>query len=153
MDVLDRREVEVLAPEEGAQLREKSGARRAVAGHGARLDEGGALPILAGALVIGEGSADRQRGRGRGGIGPQPQIRTEDVAVAGTLLHQSHQILRQTSEKLRRAALTAIAYLIELEQHDEVDIARIVELACAELAHAEHDESAVVLGCGRVRGR
>ncbi len=34
----------------------------------------------------------------------------------------------------------------EIEEHDQVDVAGIVQLARAHLAHREHDEAAVVLG-------
>ena len=67
MDVLDRGEIEMLAPQEGRELGEERGAGVAVAGHRPRLDQGGALPVLAGALVIGERRrrATRRRRRGR----------------------------------------------------------------------------------------
>ena len=49
---------------------------------GPRLDHGGALPVLAPALVVDERRLDRDRERRRARIGPQAQIGAEDVAVA-----------------------------------------------------------------------
>ena len=53
----DRGEVEIFAPDEGRQFVEERFARRDVAGAGARLDHGGALPVLPGALVIASSAA------------------------------------------------------------------------------------------------
>ena len=52
MDVGDRGEVEILAPDEWRELFDESVARRDVASYRARLDHGGAFPILAEALVV-----------------------------------------------------------------------------------------------------
>src|SRR6516165_11197987 len=45
MDVLDRREIEVLAPDERLELGEKTGRGDAVAGDRASLDQGCSLPV------------------------------------------------------------------------------------------------------------
>ena len=52
MDVGDRGEVEVFPPDIGRQLGEEGLAGRDVAGDRARLDQRGALPVLAEALVV-----------------------------------------------------------------------------------------------------
>ena len=103
----DRREVEIFAPHEGRQLVEDRLARRDVAGAGARLDHGGALPVLPHALVVGERRRGRNRDCGRGRIGPQPQIGAEHVAVAGALLQQLHQALRHAHEQRGRRGILA----------------------------------------------
>ena len=81
------------------------------------------------------------RERRRAGIGAQPQIGAEDVAVAGALLEQPDQ---------PRAAARRIAAAVcgrrmrtprRVVEHDQVDVARVVQLAAAELAHAQHDEA------------
>ena len=54
MNVGDRSIVEIFAPDEGREIVEKPLPEREVAGNRARLDEGGALPILTDRLVIGE---------------------------------------------------------------------------------------------------
>ena len=65
--------------------------QRQVAGHRARLDHRGALPVLAHALVVGHGGVHRDGRWGRRRIGPQPQIGAEHVAVGVARLHQRHQ--------------------------------------------------------------
>src|SRR5262249_39409496 len=90
MDILDRGEIEILAPKERPQLAEEGERRVAIAGDRPRLDESGALPVLSGALVIGEGGARGDGGRGRAGIGTQPEISAEDITVGGTLGHHAH---------------------------------------------------------------
>ena len=67
--------------------------------HGARLDEGGALPVLAEALVVVERGVGRERERRGAGIGAQAQVGAEDVAVAGALVQQAHEIARQAHEE------------------------------------------------------
>src|ERR1700737_1295824 len=52
VDVLDRREVEVLSPDEGPQFAQKALRGSAIAGDRARLDQGGAFPILPDAFVV-----------------------------------------------------------------------------------------------------
>ena len=47
VDVGDRREVEIFAPDEGRELAQERFARVDVAGDRPRLDQGGALPVLA----------------------------------------------------------------------------------------------------------
>ena len=72
VDVGDGGEIEIFSPHEGRQFVEDRFARRNVAGANARLDHGGALPVLPHALVIRDGRRGRDRDRGRGRIGPQP---------------------------------------------------------------------------------
>ena len=52
VDVGDRREVEILAPDERRQLREQRLACRDIAGARPRLDQRGTLPVLPAALVV-----------------------------------------------------------------------------------------------------
>src|ERR1700745_295622 len=59
VDVRDRRKVEIFAPHEWRKLREDCLASRNITSAGARLDHGGALPILTCAFVVG------RRGRRR----------------------------------------------------------------------------------------
>ncbi len=105
MDVGDRREVEIFAPDEGRELAQELLAGLDIAGHDARLDERGALPVLAEALVIGEAGVDRERDLRRARIGPEPQIGAEHVAVGGVLLQEAHQVAGQPHEEGRRLDL------------------------------------------------
>src|SRR5262249_46294686 len=99
VDVLDRGEVEVLAPNERLQLAQETSPGGAVPSRGARLDQRRALPVLPDALVVGERCRDRHREGRRGGIGAKPQIGTERIAVAGVGFENSDQLARQTDEK------------------------------------------------------
>src|SRR5208282_554835 len=95
MDVLNGGEVEMLAPQEGAERGDEIAARFEVARHGPRADERGAFPILSGALVVDDRRLERQRRRGRARIGPEPQIGAEDITVYRALFHHAHQLMRQ----------------------------------------------------------
>ncbi len=150
VDVRDRREIEVLAPDEGLQFAQKPVGGGAVAGHGAGLDQRGPLPVLADALVIGQRGGDRHRQRGRGRVRPQPQIGAEDVAIAGAFVENAHQVAGEADEEGLRAGPRGHPRLCRIEQKDQVDIARVIELAAAELAHAEDNEPAVALGLLRI---
>ncbi len=123
VDILNRREIEVLAPQKGTQLGQEIRASGAVAGDRARFDQRGALPVLACALVISERREHRKCGSRRGGIGPQPQIGAEDIAVGSPLRHDTHQVLRQSGKELGRAAPPGVAELRGVKEHDEVDVA------------------------------
>ncbi len=135
----------------GPQLAQKPLAGDAVAGDRPRLDQRGALPILADAFVIGDRRRDRHRRRRRARVGAQPQIGAENIAVAGALLEHAHKIAREPAEEGLGAVARVDPRSRRIEKQDQVDIARIVELAGAELAHAEHDQPAIVLRIGRVR--
>ena len=73
--------VEIAPPDERLDRLEKMRAGFRIAGAGARLDQRGALPILAHAFVVGLGRIGRDRDLRRAGIGPQAQIDAEDIAV------------------------------------------------------------------------
>ena len=154
VDVGDGGEIEVLAPDEGRQLREEPRACRAVSGDRPRLDEGRPLPILAERLVVVEGEVGGERDRGRAGIGPQPVVDAVDVALGGALLQELRDALRDLGEEG-----LALDGLVErrgggVEEHDQIDVAGIVELAAAELAQAQDHEARAglgLLGVGRVK--
>ncbi len=145
VDVLDRPEIQVLAPDEGTQLGEKARAHGQVAGRGPRLDHGGALPVLAHALVVGQRRRDRDGERHGAGVGPEPEVGAEDVALGGALLQQAHQIAGQAHEAVLRPAAPPVAGPLGVEQDDEVDVGGVVELARAQLAHGDHRVAAVAL--------
>ena len=64
VDVGDRRIVEILAPDERREVGEEPLAELEIARRRARLDERGALPVLADGFVIGIGAQSRERDRG-----------------------------------------------------------------------------------------
>ena len=150
VDILDRGEVEVRAPHIRVEAGEEGGAGRAVAGDGARLDHGGALPVLTHVLVIGLGGQHRERQRGRGRIGPEPEVGAEDVAVGGTMLQQADEIAGEPDEEILHRSPALIGDLGRVVENDEVDVARVVELPRAELAHGDDDEPGVVAGPRRI---
>ena len=102
VDVGDGREVEIFAPDEGRELAQELFARVDIAGNDARLDQGGALPVLAEAFVVGEACVGGERDLRRPRVGAEPQIRAEHITVAGMLLEQPHQLARQPHEEGRR---------------------------------------------------
>ena len=111
-----------------------------------------AFPVLAHALVIEFGGGRRDGDLRRAGIGAQAQIDAEDVAIGGGFGQKLQQALHQID---RRDALLATACedksLVVIE-NDEIDIAGIVQLESAHLAHGEDDEAGAVLeSLGRCR--
>ena len=135
-------EVQVPPPDEGADLAQEPLAQRPVSGHRAGLDHGRALPVLPHALVIGEGCGEADGGRGGRRVRPQPQIRAEDIAVRVTRLHKGANIPREPGEH-RPELLRVTGVTLRVVDQDEVDIAGIVQLARAQLAHAEHHQAAL----------
>ena len=156
-------EIEVAAPDEGADFIEEAAAEGEVTSDGAGLDEGGAFPGLAEALVIGEGRRQADAGGGAGGVWTQAQIDAEDVATRVARLHKRHQIARHAGENLTRAGCAGVAvraggfarFGIGVDgwvvEKDQVDIAGIIQLARAEFAHGEHHEAAAPFGGGGMR--
>ncbi len=145
LGVLDRPEVEVPAPDEGPQPAEEGLAGGDRAGAGAGLDVGGALPGAAEALVVvlGRlgGDADRRHRR----VGAQAQVGAEDVALGGDLGEQLHELLGDADEAAAQLGVVVGGVAGLVEQHDQVDVGRVVELEGAHLAHGE-DEHAGGLG-------
>ena len=143
MDVGDSGEVEAAPPDERPDRLEETRAEREVTGHRARLDHGGALPVLAHAFVVCDRGGKGDGGRCDGRIGTQSQVGAEHIAVGVTCLHQRHQAAGNSRrEGGHRVALGAFRVYWRrriVEQH-EVHIGGIVQLAGTKLAHAEHRE-------------
>ena len=93
----------------GAQLADEGVAGLRVAGDGARLDQRGALPVLAHALVIekcgGRGDGDARRA----GIGSEAKIGAEDVAVRRAFLEKRHQEAHDSDPERRRLGTVGAA--------------------------------------------
>ena len=146
----DRAVVEILAPHEGRDLAQERLAEREIAGAGARLDHRGALPVLSGALVVVQRRGERDRDWRRGGIGTQPQIGAEHVAVDRALLHQLDEAARDAGEEA--AGFGAFERrCVRVVEHDQVDIAGVVQFERPALAHGKNDVAAALLGIGRIR--
>ena len=145
VDVADRGVVQVLAPEKRLECAQEAFARRAISGDHAGLDQGRALPVLAVPFVVLLGVLDRQGERMPRRVRPQAQIGAEHVAIARAVLEDVGQRAGQAHRKRHRALPAAIAEPVRIEQDDQIDVAGVVELERAELAHAEHDQTRFVL--------
>ncbi len=137
MDVLDGGKVEIFPPDEGSEIIEKSLARPDVAGDGPGLDHGRAFPVLAQGLVIILCRLEGDGQRRYAGIGTQAQIGAEDIAVCRPVLQHGDEFAHQAGKKVGRMASPAIDMLLLIVEDDQVDIAGIVQLARAQLAHAD----------------
>ena len=151
MHVGDCRIVQIFAPDIGLQLPQEGLARRDVAGKRPRLDHGGALPVLATAFVVVERRLDRDGERGRAGIGPQAQVGAEDIAVLRAVLENAQQPARQAHEQVGGLHRVDDGRRFGIEEHDQIDVGRKVELARAELAHAKDHPAGTDAGVVRIR--
>ena len=144
MDVLYRPEVEAAPPDERADIVQEGLPGGEIAGHRAGLQHGGPFPILAHALVIGLGGPDGHGQRRRGRIGAKPQIDPLHIAVRSALLQQADQVSREPDHRLAGPVPPPHGQgCFVVDQHD-VDVARIVEFAGAELAHAENHDARIL---------
>ncbi len=153
MDVPDRGVVEMLAPHIGLEHAQEGLTGPAVPRHDARLDERRTLPVLAVPLVVELGRVGREGERMAGDMRPEAQVGPEHVAVSGLLLEQIDERAGQACGQRHRRLRPPIGQTLLVEEDDEVDIARVVELARTVLAHAEHEDAArahrIVAGLGR----
>ena len=99
MDVGDRCEVEIFAPDERRQFTEEIVARVDVAADRPRLDHRGAFPVLANRLVVSVRGSRRKRNLRCPGIGPKAKVGAEHVAVRRPLIEQHDEVARQANEK------------------------------------------------------
>ncbi len=140
MDVLDGGEVEVPAPHERPDRLQEPPAAVEVARHRARLDHRRPFPGFAVAFVVCDRRRQRDGGRRGAGIGTQPQVHPEHEAVRVRRFHQPDQPGRQAHEHPARLRHRRVRRRV-VQQH-QVDVAGIVQLARAELAHRQHHEPA-----------
>ncbi len=107
----------------------------------AAFQPGKALPLAALHLqvVLEHRKADR-RGAAAA-VGPQHQVDAEDEAILGGVADQRLQAARQLGEVLLRTqGLRAVAVAVFRIDIHQVDVRRDVQLAAAELAHADDPE-------------
>src|SRR5690606_29896525 len=91
MDVGNGRIVHIFAPDIGPQLLQEGLPRLDVARQRPGLDHGGALPVLAARLIIGQGRPYGDSQRGRAGVRTQAQIGAEYITMLGAVLHDAYQ--------------------------------------------------------------
>ncbi len=151
--ILDRHEIEMLAPDEGHQRLQEPLARGQIAAAGTGLDIGRPFPGAADAFVIALGRGHRETDRRHRRIGAQPQVGAEDVALGGEVGQKGGHPARHADEGgAGLLLLPRIARLVE--EADEVDVGGIVELSRPHLAHGERDHAARRLGIlGRGAGQ
>ena len=145
MHVGECREIQVLAPDERRDFRDHRLPGVCVAGAGPRLDHGRAFPGAPFPLVIMQRRIGRNGHLRRGRIRPQPQVDAKHVAVAGALLQQPRQRLRHAHKERLRLDIGCQRRRVGIEKYDQIDVAGIIQLASAHLAHGEYDQTAVVL--------
>ena len=144
--LVDDAGVDGAAPDEWRERAEEPLAERRVPGDGARADQRGALPGPAPRLVVALRGRQRVHQRPARALGPEPQVHAPGDAVVGRLVEGGDEPLRDPREVLvqrvgpaggRRGDDEAVVRLVEEHQ---VDVAARVELATAELAHADDRE-------------
>ena len=151
MDVADGREIQVFAPDEGADGGEETRAQCEVARDRPGLGESGALPGAAMALVIAERGRQGDDRRGGAGVRAQPQIDAENIAIRVAMREQSHQVARKTRHHGLRFG--GIDGSLGIEEQDEVDIGRVIQFPGAELAQSQGDKAEIALGFVGMRER
>ena len=152
-DVLRRSEVQMAAPDEGLQRFEERLPCLDIAGDGPRLNHRRPLPVAPGIAVIMLGGAHRHGRRGGARIGAEAKVGAEHIALRRLLPDDPHQALRQPREGRLYAAPAGVGRAVLVVEQDQVDIARIVELGGAELAHTEREQARAALRLVRVRQR
>ncbi len=143
MHILDGGKVEIFAPDERAEFLEERRAAFNVASHGAGLDKGCPLPVLAIGLVIIECCFNRDGQRRGAGIRAQAQIDPEHITIACPLLQDAAQLLGKTHEHGCRVIAFKAEFPAQIKKQDDVDIGGIVEFESTVLAHAENNQPAV----------
>ena len=151
VNVGNGRVVEIFAPDKRREIAQQLLAGGKIAGTSARLDQGGAFPVLAAAFVIIERRLRRNRDLGRRRIGAQPQIDAKDIAVRGALLQKFHQVARQAHIERSRLGAAAEFSRGGIEEDHEVDVAGKIKLAASHLAHGEHDIAGTGFGVLPIR--
>ena len=117
-----------------------------VARRGARLDHGGALPVLAHAFIVIGGGFKGDGNLGGAGVGAQAQVNAKAVAVFRHVLQNRNQPLGEPHKEC--GGLDAFGHWrgFRIVENDEIDIAGVIQFAGAVLAHGEHHVAAVARG-------
>ncbi len=115
----------------GASSARNSSPALDVAGDRARLDERSPLPVLPEAFVVDSGRIGRVRSASRP-VRPQPQVGAEHIRPsAGPFLHELNQLTRSPTKNDCGSAPSPESARSSSKKHDEIDVARIVELVRA----------------------
>ena len=132
-------EVEVLAKHEGPDQRIELVVARA--GQRARLEPRVTLPRAALRDQVALERRVGNRERPALAVGPQPHVDAKHVAVCRDVVEGADDAPAEAFEELavREHARTVGLAVVGVDE-DEVDVRRDVELAAAQLAHADNDE-------------
>ena len=94
-------------------------------------------------------AGERRRERAAFAVRPKPHVHAENVAVRGRVVQRGHDAAAEAVEILAigdRPRSRRVAFL-GIHEH-EVDVGRHVELAAAQLAHADDDQLLPMAGLG-----
>ena len=143
LDVLD----EVLAarrlPDEGGDLLLVAQPDLAITGGDPGLEQGLELPRLGPAFVVGLVALDRAHERAVLALGTQGGVHGPQGPLGGRLGAGLHRGARQGRADAERGLL--VGPLSGLGDEDDVDVADVVELATARLAHPDDGEPALLV--------
>ena len=138
MGVLNGGEIQMAAPDKGAQRAQEGIPYGNIPRTGARLDIGGTLPRPAQALVIPLGGQQAHADGCDCRIGAQAQIGAEHIAVARDVIQDSRH--RAGGLDQPRTGLLKIIRAIAtfIKQADQINVGGIVQLSSTHLAHRQH---------------
>ncbi len=140
---LDHAEIERAPPHERLDRVEEALAERDVAGRGAGADEGRALPRQRAAIRNARSRHSTGSAIGvTSGEGRSRRSTRCDIAVLGPLLQNLDQPPADAHRRLPGIVARAPGQGRRVEQQQQVDVGRIIELAAAELAHGDDREAA-----------
>ena len=151
MGVLNGGKIQMLAPDKGAQGGQEFFTRRDVTGAGPGLDIGGAFPCPAHAFVIAFSGGHRQADWRDAGIRAQPQVGAEHIALIGIVRQKCGHPPGDPDECGPRVGDVGRVKAGFVEQADQVDVGRIIQLERAALAHRQCDHPA--RSCGITRSQ
>ena len=137
MGVLDRREIQMFAPNEGRQDVQEPRARRDIARRRAGFDIGAALPTAPLGLVIALRRRHRDANRCRSCIWAQAQIGAEHIAFSGVFRQRRRHPPRRADKTGPDIHLVGRVEPAFIEQADQVDIRGIVQLPRTHFAHRQ----------------
>ena len=133
--------VETRSEDEGAHQLEEAIGDRGVAGGVARLDQRLALPQLGALGDVRAVGLERQHHGAHPPLGPEPEVHAEGVALLGDRLERIHDGAGRLGEVFavgHAAGFSARRQPVVAVDEDQIDVRGVVELAAAQLAHADY---------------
>ena len=137
MDVFDGGVVEIFAPDEGFERLQEMCTGLRVASTAARFYHGGTFPVLAHGFVIGLCRIGGDGDLGSTSVGAQAEVYAEDITVGGDFAEQFDQRLHDVDGRSTYVIALAKGEFLGVIKNNQVDIAGVVQLESAVLAHGE----------------